>query len=64
MLLRCEGLEPPVSQMGLGRVKTSALVLRVARLIAIAHHESEFMLHAQRLVKRVGEMYFLHFAYV
>jgi len=40
MLLRCESLEPPMSQLGLGCVKTFALPARVEHLERVAHHES------------------------
>jgi hypothetical protein len=45
MLLRCESLAPPMSQMGLGRVKTSALAAHVEHLEEMASLEPNYAAH-------------------
>ena len=48
MLLRCESLEPPMSQLGLGGVKTRAAAARVEYLGGIARRESSNHAAAER----------------
>ena len=62
MLLRCESLEPPMSQLGLGGVKTQASAARVEYLEGLRVVEKVKSCCGRAARRRAGELYFLHFA--